>query len=183
MHHDPTLWLLARASGLTAYVLLGAAVLAGLTVRTRPTRRLHPALATEAHRTLALTSLAALALHGSALVLDGTAHVTLGALLVPGLVPYRPVAVAAGVVAAWLAATITASFWFRRHLGTPWWRRLHKLTYALFVLASFHGLAAGTDSSRPWAQAIYLGIPTLVAFATAWRVLPAATNRTAAARL
>jgi hypothetical protein len=33
---DPTFWLLARASGLTAYVLLTGSVLAGLTLKSRP---------------------------------------------------------------------------------------------------------------------------------------------------
>ena len=30
------------------------------------------------------------------------------------------------------------------------WRRLHWFTYALFGLATFHGVAAGTDTARPW---------------------------------
>ena len=36
MTHDPTFWLLARASGLTAYVLLTLSVLAGLVLKSRP---------------------------------------------------------------------------------------------------------------------------------------------------
>jgi len=32
MKSDPTFWLLARAAGLTAYVLLASSVVAGLTV-------------------------------------------------------------------------------------------------------------------------------------------------------
>ena len=36
MKHDPTFWLLARATGLTAYVLLTASVLAGLVVKSKP---------------------------------------------------------------------------------------------------------------------------------------------------
>ena len=36
MKTDPTFWLLARASGLTAYALLTTSVLAGLTVKSRP---------------------------------------------------------------------------------------------------------------------------------------------------
>ena len=38
MHHDPTFWLLARASGLTAYVVLTLSVLAGLVLKSRPFR-------------------------------------------------------------------------------------------------------------------------------------------------
>ena len=36
MRHDPTFWILARASGLTAYVLLALSVLAGIVVKSRP---------------------------------------------------------------------------------------------------------------------------------------------------
>ena len=36
MKADPTFWLLARATGLTAYALLMTSVLAGLTVKSRP---------------------------------------------------------------------------------------------------------------------------------------------------
>jgi hypothetical protein len=36
MKGDPTFWLLARSSGLTAYVLMTMSVLAGLTVKSRP---------------------------------------------------------------------------------------------------------------------------------------------------
>ena len=36
MRSDPTFWLLARASGLTAYVLLTVSVLAGLVLKSRP---------------------------------------------------------------------------------------------------------------------------------------------------
>ena len=40
-----------------------------------------------------------------------------------------------------------------------------------FVMATIHGLTAGTDSSQPWAFGLYLGAVGAVAFATAWRVL------------
>ncbi len=44
MKTDPTFWLLARASGLTAYGLLTASVLAGLVLKARPFgRALKPA--------------------------------------------------------------------------------------------------------------------------------------------
>jgi hypothetical protein len=44
MKTDPTFWLLARATGLTAYVLLTASVLAGqITTTTTPTTTRRPA--------------------------------------------------------------------------------------------------------------------------------------------
>src|SRR5437763_30796 len=56
MHHDPTFWLLARASGLTAYAVLTTSVLAGLVLKSRPFARLKPAAVTDAHRALALAA-------------------------------------------------------------------------------------------------------------------------------
>ncbi len=171
MTHDPTFWLLARASGLAAYAILTLSILAGLVLKSRPFGRLRAATVAEVHKSLALTGLGALALHGASLVLDTTVRVTPLALLVPGLVAYRPAAVAAGVVAGWLFAVVTASFWLRKRIGFRTWRRLHWATYALFGLATVHGLAAGTDATQPWVRGLYLAAFAAVAGATAWRVL------------
>jgi sulfoxide reductase heme-binding subunit YedZ len=171
MHHDPTFWLLARAAGLTAYAMLTLSLLAGLVLKSRPFARLRAAAVAEVHKTLALTGLGALALHAIALVLDTTVKVSPAALFVPGLVTYRPAAVAAGVVAAWLMVLITASFRVRKRIGTRMWRRLHWFTYALFGLATVHGITAGTDTTQPWARDLYLGALGSVVAATAWRAL------------
>jgi methionine sulfoxide reductase heme-binding subunit len=169
---DPTFWILARASGLTAYVLLTASMLAGLVVKSRPFgRALKAAAATDTHRFLTLLALGAVALHGLALTLDSTVHINFPALLVPGLSPYRPLAVAIGVVAAELATLVVISFPLRKTIGARVWRRLHWATYGVFLTATAHGLAAGTDTARPWAFALYVAAVTAVAFATAWRVL------------
>jgi sulfoxide reductase heme-binding subunit YedZ len=169
---DPTFWILARASGLTAYVLLTVAMLAGLVVKSRPFgRALKAATATDTHRFLSLLALGAVALHALALTLDSTVRMPLGALLVPGLSPYRPLAVALGVVAAELAALIVLSFPVRKKIGARTWRRLHWATYGVFGAATVHGLAAGTDTTRPWVFGLYVGATAAVAFATAWRAL------------
>ena len=77
MRHDPTFWLLARASGLTAYVMLTLSILAGLVLKSRPFSSLRPAAVTDLHRVLALIGLGALAGHATALVLDTTVRVSL----------------------------------------------------------------------------------------------------------
>ena len=172
MTHDPTFWLLARASGLTAYVLLTMSVLAGLVVKSRPFgRKVKTASATDVHRFFALLGLGMIALHGIALVLDQTVRMPVAALVVPFLSHYRPGAVAWGVLTAELAAIITVSFSLRSRIGARNWRRLHWATYLVFVMGTIHGLAAGTDATQPWARALYLGSVASVVFATAWRVL------------
>ena len=177
MKSDPTFWLLARASGLTAYVLLTCSVLAGLVVKSRPFRRaLKTAAVADVHRFVALLGLGMLALHGLALTLDRTIHLSPVALVAPGASPYRPLPVALGVVACELAALIVVSFSLRRRIGMRNWRRLHWLSYLVFAAATVHGIAAGTDSSRPWAIDVYLGAVGAVVFAAALRALDRPTR-------
>lgn len=175
-HHDPTFWLLARASGLTAYVMLTLSVLAGLVVKSRPFRALKPAVVTDVHRVLAMLGLGALAGHAAALVLDTTVKVSLPALVVPGLVAYRPVWTAVGVLAAELMVLVYASFSMRKRIGPKNWRRLHWATYGLFGMATVHGIAAGTDTARPWAFALYAIAVSAVAAAATWRFLVPPTS-------
>jgi sulfoxide reductase heme-binding subunit YedZ len=169
---DPTFWLLARASGLTAYGLLTCSVLAGLVLKSRPFgRAIKPASIIDVHRFLALLGLGMVVIHGSTLMLDHTLPMPLAGLFVPGASPYRTAAVALGVAAAELMALIYVSFLLRSKIGVRNWRRLHWATFLVFVLATLHGVASGTESAQPWAHDLYLGAVGAVAFATAWRAL------------
>ena len=177
MRHDPTFWILARAAGLTAYLALTASMLVGLTLKTRLLgKAVRPAAITDVHKVLALTGLGALALHGLALVLDSTVEISPLGLLVPGLVDYRTGWIALGVVGGELMVVVTASFWLRKRIGTRVWRSLHWLSFVACVLAAAHGVAAGSDSDRPWAVALYATTLGAVAGATAWRALRAPTR-------
>ena len=172
MTHDPTFWLLARAGGFTAYILLTLSVLAGIAVKTRPFgKSVRPAAQTDTHRVLAMAGLGALCLHAVALVLDRTVKIPVHALFVPLASPYRPIAVAFGVLAAELMILVYASFSQRKRIGARNWRRLHWATYAVFAGATAHGLAAGTDTTKPWAVSLYLAAIGAVAGASAWRWL------------
>jgi len=183
MKGDPTLWLIARASGLTAYIVLTAALLAGLTVKSRPFgRAVRAASATDVHRFLTLVALGALVVHGTALAFDRTVHIGAAGLFVPGLSAYRSAAVAAGVLSAELTVLVVASFSLRARIGMRNWRRLHWATYLVFVAATVHGLAAGTDSARPWAFDLYLGAIGAVVFAAAWRALTVPVKPSAGGR-
>jgi predicted ferric reductase len=157
------------------------AVLAGLVLKSRPAgRALKAASVTDVHRFLTLLALGAVAIHGTALVLDSTVPIRPLALVVPGLSPYRPVWTSFGVVTAELAALIVLSFSLRRKIGVKAWRRLHWTTYIVFAAATVHGLGAGTDSTHSWAFTFYLAAVGSVVFATAWRALtrtPRPTNK------
>lgn len=171
MRADPTIWILARSSGLVAYGLLTASVLVGIVLKARPFDRIRPARITDLHRFLAILGLGAIAIHGTALVLDTTVRISPAALFVPGLVPYRPLATSLGVLAAELMLVVYVSFPLRRRIGTRTWRRLHWATYAVFALATVHGLAAGSSTREAWALLLYGSATGAVLGATGWRVL------------
>ena len=171
MRHDPTFWLLARAFGLTAYVLVTLSILVGLMLKARPFRSLKPAAVTDLHRILAMLALAAVAGHGVALVLDSTVRVSVPALFLPGLIPYRPLWTSVGVITAETMMLVYASFSQRKRIGARNWRRLHWATYGIFATATMHGLATGSDSTRPWDFGVYLLAVGSVAAATSWRFL------------
>jgi methionine sulfoxide reductase heme-binding subunit len=141
----PTAWLIARAAGLVAFAFLTASVWLGLAMSTKllPTRRTK--LLFGWHQTLMWTGLSMLVLHGAALLLDPVMHFGPSAVLVPGLAPWRSVAVSAGVVAGWLSLTLALSFHVRRRMGQKRWRLLHYASFVAFALAVGHSINVGTD--------------------------------------
>lgn len=179
MTGDPTLWFLARSSGIVAYVLLAAVMLMGIVLKARPLgTSVRPSGIVDLHRFVAMLSLGALAVHGTALVLDSAVEIRLIHLLVPGIAPYRPAWTGLGVVAAEMIVVVYASFSQRKRMGMRAWRMLHRTTYGVFALATAHGLMAGTDSGRLWALALYGGAIGAVVTAWGWRMLvPPASAR------
>ena len=141
----PVAWLIARAAGLIAFGLLTLSVWLGLAMSGRllSPRRQRALLGW--HQTLIWTGLGMLVLHGGALLVDPTLHFGFLAVLVPGAAPWRPLAVGAGVLTAWLMLTLAISFRFRRRIGQRAWRLLHYASFAGFALGLGHALTVGTD--------------------------------------
>jgi cytochrome b561 len=40
-------------------------------------------------------------------------------------------------------------------IGSKMWKFIHYLSFFNFIVALLHGLASGTDTVMPWAQAVY----------------------------
>ena len=141
----PIAWLVARAAGLVAFGLLTLSVWLGLAMSTL---LLGPKWAKQLlglHRTLAWTGLAMIGLHVGALVIDPVMHFSAVSVLIPFASPWKPGAVAMGVVAGWLSLALAASFRMRKWIGQKVWRRLHYASFAAFALSLGHALAVGTD--------------------------------------
>ena len=168
--HVPVAWYVARAAGLVSFGLLTLSVWLGLGMSTRLLLR-HQKRLLAWHRTLAWTGLSMLALHAGALLLDPTLHFGLASVLVPFASPWRPAAVAAGVVAGWLALTLAVSFRLRHRIGQKGWRRLHYAGFGAFVLALGHALTSGTDLRGVGGPALAALAAGPVVWLTLYRIL------------
>ncbi len=156
-------WTLTRAVGLLAFLLATTSVVFGLILHHRWRSVSWPRFVTsEVHRFLSLLTLLAIAGHGGILLLDPYLAPTPLELVVPLTISYRPVWVAAGILSADLLVALWLSQYLQSRLGYRTWARLHLATYAAWVLALVHGLAAGSDTTTPWALALYAASVALV---------------------
>lgn len=169
----PWLWVASRAAAIAAFVALTLEVAFGLAISTGAGDAwIGRGRAVDLHGWLSTVALVLIAGHALALLGDGAVRFDALDAVVPFASRYRPLAVGAGVLAAWLAIAVHASFGVRKRIGPRWWRRLHHATFGLFVLAVAHGLAAGSDGDRPWMRGLYLGAVALVGGLTVARLAP-----------
>ena len=162
---SPGVWYFARSAGIVAYLLLSGSVLLGVLMAGRASFTWPKFAVEEVHRFLAILTGVFIVLHGGSLLLDRVVPISLGQELVPFTSPYRPLAVGLGVCAMELVAAVGITNALRKRLPHPTWRRLHYLTLPAWLLASLHGVLAGTDAGDPWFAAIAAGTFAAVAIA------------------
>lgn len=155
-------WIVGRATGLTAYVLLVVVVMLGLTLahprraehgRSMPTRM-------RVHVTMSVLALALIVLHVVVLATDRYAGVGWPGATLPMNAHYRPIAVTLGILAVWtgLVSGVSAAAAGK----VPWrlWLPLHRIAALTFVLVWLHGMFAGSDTRAM--LGLYLGTGALV---------------------
>ena len=174
-------WLASRASGIVALALISLSVILGLAMAGRVSRdpKLRRTMIA-VHEQAALAALIAIAVHAITLLGDKFLDPGPAGILVPFRMDHEPLATGLGIIAAYLAAALGLSFYFRRRIGTRRWRSLHRATILVYVLAVVHTLGAGSDAGTPWlrAQLVLTGAPVLFLFVM--RVLPQAPKVSAA---
>jgi len=145
-------WYVARASGLVAWALLAGAVVWGLLMTSKVMRRrVKNSWLLDLHRWLGGLALVFTAVHVLAIMGDTYVHFGLASVLIPLAAHWHPLAVAWGVASLYLLAAVELTSLLRRRLNTKLWRRVHMLSFPLFVTSTIHGLSAGTDGRRPMA--------------------------------
>ena len=176
---DSLSWLFERLFGFMSYITIALSVIYGLLLSTKLLDAVaHRPVSFSLHQDLAAVGLGMAGIHGMLLGLDTSVPFTLAQILVPGQSPHAPFAVGVGQVALYLMAIVTISFYARKRIGQRAWRTLHYVTFLAFAGATFHGIASGSDAGSGWAQGLYLGSVTVVAFLLTYRIVLSILERT-----
>jgi sulfoxide reductase heme-binding subunit YedZ len=171
-------WLASRAVGVTAIILLAATMILGLALSGRALRDPgFPGYARVVHESLALTAIVAILAHGLLLLGDSYLHPSVPSIFVPFLLGYRSLWTGLGIIAAYLVAIFTFSFYVRRRITTRVWRRLHRFTPLGYALSVAHVVGAGTDGQSPWMLALLALITIPVLALLIRRHLPRRTGK------
>jgi sulfoxide reductase heme-binding subunit YedZ len=145
-------WLASRSAGVVAYLLLSASVVLGLAMALNLFSPRSTALLRTIHERVALVALGALAAHGLLLLGDGFLRPGLGGIVVPFSMSYRPVWTGSGILAGYLTAGLSLTYYARRRLGARRWRAAHRLIPIAWAMAVVHVIGSGSDAGSLWLQ-------------------------------
>ncbi len=169
---SPVIWYIARAAGMTTYLLLWLSVVTGLGLTTRLLGFVgDPGIIMQLHRLATDLAIAGVVLHVLAVAVDPTVQIGMLGALVPMVSSVRQPWTDLGILAAYGLIGIVLSFSARRWIGKERWRALHYLTFGFWALALAHAVGAGTDSGTLWAGAIYVLSASSVVFLLTYRLL------------
>lgn len=167
-----TPWYFSRASGTVAYLLLALSTVWGLLLTSKIIKENVPAVLSLAmHNILSWVAIGTTGLHALSLLGDSYYTYTPADLVIPFVGPYRPFWVGIGILTLYLMLITSLTFSWRKQIGQVWWRRIHYLTFVAYLMATLHGVTAGTDSGLPGMKALYWGSGLVVLFLTNYRIL------------
>lgn len=153
-------WYTARAAGIVAWALTAASVVWGLWLsgRVRPFG-VRPAWILDLHRFLGGLATIFVGVHVLAILADTYTNFGLSDVLVPFAAKWHPLAVAWGIVGLYVMLAVELTSLARKHLPHQLWRRVHAMALPLYVFATIHYLAAGTDATNP-VSLVAMGVAT-----------------------
>jgi len=162
-------WIISRAAGIAALVLSSVSVCVGLLFGGRMTKGRRPDLRVT-HEALSLATLAAIAVHGLALIGDSFLHPSIGDVAIPFLSSYKTLWTSTGIIAFWAMALLGLSYYARARIGPRRWAKLHRFTALAWILGLVHSLGEGTDAGQTWflAMTAIVVVPALALLATRW---------------
>jgi methionine sulfoxide reductase heme-binding subunit len=157
-------WHLIRSSGIFAYILLTVSMIWGLFLSNQLIKDWSPGpVSMTIHSTLSWLGVVLSLIHALLLMVDAYFTYTLADVFVPFTGPYRPLWVGFGTLSFWIMLLVTISFVFKKWMGQKMWKRLHYLSYGVYLMSTLHGLFAGSDSGLlGFRVMIAIGVLTVV---------------------
>ena len=143
-------WDITRASANVAWGLCLFSILWGVLLTTRILRDMdRPAWLRDLHSWLGGLTLAFTVIHMASLIQDNYINFSVANVLVPFTSSYRPLPVALGVIGFWFLAAIQVTSLMMKKLSRSTWRRIHMMSYPLYLTIIVHALTAGSDVGTP----------------------------------
>ena len=153
---SPAIWYAARASGVAAYVILSAVVAIGIGLGGKAQSRTWPRFTVEdVHRFGGLLVGSLIGIHVATIAVDSFLPFSVVQLVVPFTASYRPLWTGLGVASAELLLALAVTNRYRKKLPYRYWRLAHYANFAVWTLASLHGLLVGTDRGATWLAILY----------------------------
>ncbi|MFA9262677.1 MAG: ferric reductase-like transmembrane domain-containing protein [Undibacterium sp.] len=180
-------WYIGRASGILAFLLFSLVVINGLLMSTRLVWRiLPPALNYEMHRFFSWMALLATLGHAVSFMFDHYFHLSAAETLTPFLL-VRPITtslglsigwtVGLGILAVYGAITLVLSSEFRNRIGVKTWRKLHYMSFVMYLLFLGHGILSGSDTKEWWMVSTYTTSGLIVFCLTLIRIFASIKQR------
>lgn len=164
-------WVLIRATGLSAVVVLTASMVLGLMMSLKKRSRRWPAVVTnDLHQFVSSLALALVGVHLGLLLVDSQAGIDLVDVVVPFLADSQVVAMGVGTLAVLALAAVWLSSVFRGRIGHARWRMIHGAAFGAYVMSVGHGVFSGTDTAEPWAWPMYVASVALVGWLAMLRI-------------
>lgn len=175
-------WFVSRSSGIIAWALVSLSVAWGLFISTKAVAKASsPSWLLDLHRYLGGLSVSFTAVHLIGLWADSYVEFGWAQLFVPLSTEWKPWPVAFGILALYLLIAVEATSLMMSHLPRRWWRAVHHLSLPLYVMATYHGIVAGTDHGNTAFRLAALASVNVIAFLAV--VLILASRRSAVAAI
>lgn len=176
--NDQLWWYLARSGGVAAWAMLAFSVLWGLVLSTKAFgSKPRPNWVLDLHRFVGGAAVIFTGIHVASIVLDSYIEFGIREILVPFTSSYRPAAVAWGVIALYVLLAVEITSLLRKRLSKRLWRMTHFLSFPLFILATAHGVTAGTDKDTFLLRTAFIVATAAIGGLTALRVIDADAQR------
>lgn len=165
-------WHIARAAGLTAYLLLFATTTCGLLLSLQLIPIKYRQKALSIHTISVYSLLLFTLLHATILLFDKHVSFSLADIFIPFWTDYHSWPMALGILSFYglVLISITAIPLMLKFIGYKRWRYMHYFTFGCYWLALYHGLTLGTDSRSLIVLGLYASTAGITFYLSGLRV-------------